>query len=1128
MRNICVYIAILLITMVHYPALGCDTLKNFAAHPDATSVFFNWDPVQGVAKYRLKATFCSDQYTISTEGCISHRFTWDTPGGYYTVEGLDEDDNIICTSPTIYVEPTDEITLKTRYNLLAIVFDPGHSTFSEDDLRRIKTFLKYRVEFLKHASFNSVNLDLFNSDIVVIDAYPPSKEMSSLIDYVKLASTRYPELSNKHMVDLVESRQVDIVWVLGAPDGYDFGENILMGNRSLGYGATGSTWYTAGVECSRSFFIHSNSPDARAFDAAAHHVEGMMTSMDYFWMSGPRMDFMVYTNDPTSDAVYNQSLMHFERFRLTDEWNGVGAYASKGNANCGSSHFIPGSIRNSSTYPDYTYYDPEAWQRYVYCYADDWLNYPDFSGTPRKLNGYEHGAFNHYEENTSVWNFSFGTASFHYWWFNHIPHNPGVSNRRLNNWWPYIYDCNRFDGRDIHFAVNGFPEVPQQYFQVNEEWGTEEDSAGNWMFWHSASNYGQRADLSVVNKSEYPEFVKSGNHALKVDVDIESYGYEGRNDCIFPCYKNARMNLKYLDSVEFSMNFPNRELVLGTNPVFRICKNGSNRIEYVPKKNRLYTNSINDVNNKDNKGWYTFKIPVGGDQTWERNIIGYVDPDLSIQEQELKKQEIMGEILNEVNYFEISTRTVGNSGDSLVYYIDNLRTILSGKDTATIEFSNLYSVYDGSPVVPVIKTNPANLNVVVTYNGSDIPPVNAGTWNVEATIDDLFYTGFASAELRIDKLPANINLGSLRHVYDGNPKKAIAGTIPEGLPVIITYDGMSDAPVNAGSYGVTGEIEHVNYTGISSESLIISPAKAMVLLKNLEVVYNGTPRLVSVETFPSNLKVEVKYKNSMVSPVNAGSYVVEAKVKELNYYGDTSGIMVISRAYDSLDLGTVKVSYDGREKEIPMDDFPRGIVTNITYNDLTTPPKNVGIYAIRGTAENDNLYLLAKGTLEIMPANLIVSAKDTSREEGTPNPEFHLRFSGFVNNENISILDTLPVAGCEASLESPPGIYDIVVHGGHDNNYEFWYFPGKLTVLDATKIEKKELQVYQFYPNPVRDIMSIRGTGENLNLVKIIDMYGRLILVREVKTGQDINLINLQPGIYHLLINDKYFKLVKE
>lgn len=674
---------------------GQDCIHDVQAEPDVTSVKLRWPPYNGlkiVDEYRVKRNGENVGGTVGRYGYFTDFQL--TPGTsyLYAVETVFSD-GTTCLSDEIAVTTTTQTSIRTHYTLLAIVFDPNGQ--SQGELEHIRTFLKYRLDFLRNASHNAVNLEVYNNDIISIDAYPPREAGTANIDYAMLALTAFPELGNNTMVDLIEKYDVDIVWVLGSPVGYDFGENGLMGNRDLG----APTWVSTKIKCSRSFFIHSNSGDARAFDAAAHHVEGTMTSAsEGHPETWPRnREYQVYTRNRADFSTYTAQLNLFEEFRLTDEWTGTGAYASKGNANCGSSHFIPGSIRSSTTYDDYTYYDIEAWKRYVDCYADDWLSYPNFSRKARKLNGYDYGAFNNYFENGSTSTFAFGTASFHYWWFNHIPHNQGVTDGKLNNWWPYIYDCNRFDGSDIQYAVAGFPVVPLSYNVTNDEFGTEDADSDNWMFWHTNTDFGQRADLSVASKSSNPEYVKSGLSATKVHVQLESFGINGRNDLIYPRYRNAHWNLSDIDTIVFSVKVVAQNLPVGTNPIFRLCTNGNNRIEFVPKKAGLYTNLFKDAALQERDGWYTFRIPVRGSTLWENNVIGYIDPNLSAAEQQQVGQALIQKILSDVNYFEVSIQSDGNRGESLVYIVDNIK--FQKRDTTqTPEFSEVvgFDVVDTS------------------------------------------------------------------------------------------------------------------------------------------------------------------------------------------------------------------------------------------------------------------------------------------------------------------------------------------------------------------------------------------------------------------------------------------------
>lgn len=81
-------------------------------------------------------------------------------------------------------------------------------------------------------------------------------------------------------------------------------------------------------------------------------------------------------------------------------------------------------------------------------------------------------------------------------------------------------------------------------------------------------------------------------------------------------------------------------------------------------------------------------------------------------------------------------------------------TLVIAKATATITLANLTHTYDGTTKAATASTVPAGLKVNMTYNPED--PVNAGSYAVTATIDDINYEGTASGTLIISKATPTI------------------------------------------------------------------------------------------------------------------------------------------------------------------------------------------------------------------------------------------------------------------------------------------------------------------------------------------------------------------------------------
>lgn len=87
-----------------------------------------------------------------------------------------------------------------------------------------------------------------------------------------------------------------------------------------------------------------------------------------------------------------------------------------------------------------------------------------------------------------------------------------------------------------------------------------------------------------------------------------------------------------------------------------------------------------------------------------------------------------------------------------------------------------------------------------------------------------------------------ITFSNLTAVYDGTEKTVNYTTVPAGLNVIVTYDGITNKPVNVGTYSFTGIIDHENFIGSKSSQLEILKATADVTLSDLNTTYDGTEK----------------------------------------------------------------------------------------------------------------------------------------------------------------------------------------------------------------------------------------------------------------------------------------------
>ena len=291
-------------------------------------------------------------------------------------------------------------------------------------------------------------------------------------------------------------------------------------------------------------------------------------------------------------------------------------------------------------------------------------------------------------------------------------------------------------------------------------------------------------------------------------------------------------------------------------------------------------------------------------------------------------------------------------------------------------------MYDGTGKAATATTTPADLTVLLTYDGSSDLPINAGSYKVVGAVSDANYSGSVTNTLVITQAEAAIALADLSHVYDGTGKSATATTIPADLAVIMIYDGSSDLPVNAGSYEVVATVNAANYSGSNTNTLIITKPEALVTLANLSQVYDGTGKAATATTTPSDLAVVLNYDGSSGLPVNAGSYEVIAIVNESNYSGSVTNTLVITQAEAAVTLASLSQVYDGTGKTATASTIPADLNVLLTYDGLAEAPVNAGSYQVVGTVRDANYSGSATNTLVISRAEAAVTLANLSQVYG--------------------------------------------------------------------------------------------------------------------------------------------------
>ena len=407
---------------------------------------------------------------------------------------------------------------------------------------------------------------------------------------------------------------------------------------------------------------------------------------------------------------------------------------------------------------------------------------------------------------------------------------------------------------------------------------------------------------------------------------------------------------------------------------------------------------------------------TNGAATWMGEAVGY--PYLMLQNASSNMYGVfinLGSASNatpELATFNLSSFV--NGGTNANGSTHQITINLAGAGTnfpANFNFSGNIPQAITNLTVPVSATGPSNQtavagsNVVFSTVASGTGPYNyawskngaaiSGQTNSSLTLNNVttsqagIYTvivnGAAgnpvtnSATLTVNKALATVTLGSLSQTYNGSAEPATATTIPSGLAVSFTYNGLATIPTNAGSYTVVGTINDANYQGSATNTMVIAQATGSITLGSLNQIYTGAAKPATATTIPSGLAVSFTYNGSATVPTNAGSYTVIGTINNVNYQGSATNTMVIAQATGSITLGSLSQTYSGLAEPATATTIPTGLAVNFTYNGSATVPTNAGSYTVIGTINNANYQGSATNTMVINKASSSITLGSLSQ-----------------------------------------------------------------------------------------------------------------------------------------------------
>jgi len=273
---------------------------------------------------------------------------------------------------------------------------------------------------------------------------------------------------------------------------------------------------------------------------------------------------------------------------------------------------------------------------------------------------------------------------------------------------------------------------------------------------------------------------------------------------------------------------------------------------------------------------------------------------------------------NVVSFLEAGEVTVivsqeGNNNYEPALPVSQTFTVIDEvPEPQTIEFEAIANVNYGD-VLNLSATAPSGLEVsyalingAATIDDSQVSFSGIGTVTIEARqLGNASYEAASPVQHTFEILPAtlvvtaddqttiyNEAIPELTYKIDGFVNGEDEGEL-SGLPLISTTAESGD---DAGTYTITasgGDAANYNFTYLEG-TLTIEKAEAVISISDLEQEADGTAKEVSVSTDPAGLNFTITYDGSSEVPVEAGEYVVEVVIDEINYQGIISEIFVLT------------------------------------------------------------------------------------------------------------------------------------------------------------------------------------------------------------------------------------------
>lgn len=340
-------------------------------------------------------------------------------------------------------------------------------------------------------------------------------------------------------------------------------------------------------------------------------------------------------------------------------------------------------------------------------------------------------------------------------------------------------------------------------------------------------------------------------------------------------------------------------------------------------------------------------------------------------------------------------------------------------------------------------------NLVVTQANLTITANNQskvyGAGNPSLTMS---YTGFVSGDdatklvtQAASTTPATLSSATGTYIITSSGASSLNYTISYIAGILTVSPAALLVTANSQSkiYGSANPALTVSYSGfLNGDDITKLATPAIVATAAITNSATGTYTITASGASSSNYNIAYATGTLTISPAT----LIITAINQTKVYGTANPTLAVTyNGFVNVDNANMLISQPGA--------FTTATATS-----------TVGTYSIIVTGASSPNYNISyvAATLTVTPAVLTVTANNQVKTYGGANPSLTVNYSGFLNGDTFTSLNTQPIGATTATPASPVGIYRITVSGVTASNYNIVYLGATLTVNPAALIVSADNQ----------------------------------------------------------------------